>query len=187
MWRRLLPALAAYFGTTVDELLGHAPEKEFVEKIHSIVLSHEQISAVHDLVVHDYGAGRRMVSLHAEVPADGDLLMLHDVVDNAERELKETLGCFATIHMDPVQTNDKQISEMYHRVKDMVRGFDPVLTMHDFRMVPGPSHTNLIFDVVAPHDYRLTDRQLSEELSARVRDMGENYYAVIQIDKSFTG
>lgn len=172
---------------TVDELLGHAPEKEFVEKIHSIVLSHEEISAVHDLVVHDYGAGRRMVSLHAEVPADGDLLTLHDVVDNAERELKETLGCFATIHMDPVQTSDKQISEMYHRVKDMVRGFDPVLTMHDFRMVPGPSHTNLIFDVVAPHDYRLTDRQLSEELSARVRDMGENYYAVIQIDKSFTG
>lgn len=172
---------------TVDELLGHAPDKELVEQIQKIVLAHEEIRAVHDLLVHDYGAGRLMVSLHAEVPADGDLLLLHDVVDNAERELKQELGCFATIHMDPVQTADAHISEMYHRVKDMVRALDSSLSMHDFRMVEGPSHTNLIFDVVAPHDFRLSDRQLTEELEKRVREMGEQYYAVIQIDKSFTG
>lgn len=172
---------------TVDELLGHAPEQEFVDEIYKIVLRYDSISGVHDLVVHDYGAGRRMVSLHAEVSAEGDLLQLHDVVDNAERELKESLGCFATIHMDPVQTQDSHISEMYHRVKAMVAEFDPELSMHDFRMVPGPTHTNLIFDVVAPHKYRLTDRQLTEALEERVRAMGENYFAVIQIDKSYTG
>jgi len=172
---------------TVDELLGHAPDKELVERIEKIVLGFPDIRAVHDLIVHDYGAGRLMVSLHAEVPVEGDLLALHDVVDNAERALKEQLGCFATIHMDPVQTSDSQISEMYHRIKDLVREFDPVLTMHDFRMVPGPTHTNLIFDVVAPHHYRLSDRQLTEELSARVRLLGDQYFAVIEIDKSFTG
>jgi len=191
-WCGLLVSLfiiRAGFGSakdTVDELLGHAPEKELVDRIESIVLEFPEICAVHDLLVHDYGAGRLMISLHAEVPAEGDLLMLHDVVDNAERALKEQLGCFATIHMDPVQTRDSQISEMYHRVKDMVQEFDPVLTMHDFRMVPGPTHTNLIFDVVAPHHYRLTDRQLAEELGARVRRMGDQYFAVIEIDKSFT-
>lgn len=172
---------------TVDELLGHAPDMELVARIETIVLSFPEIRAVHDLIVHDYGAGRLMVTLHAEVPAEGDLLALHDVVDNAERALKEQLGCFATIHMDPVQTQDAQISEMYHKIKDMVHDFDPVLTMHDFRMVPGPTHTNLIFDVVAPHTYRLTDRQLLSELESRVRAMGEEYYAVIEVEKSFTG
>lgn len=172
---------------TVDELLGHAPAPELVQSIEQSVLAHPEISGVHDLIVHDYGAGRLMVSLHAEVSADGDLLALHDVVDNAERELCDRLGCIATIHMDPVRTNDAAVSEMYHRVKELVHAYDPALSMHDFRMVPGPTHTNLIFDVVAPHNYRLSDRELTEELSARVRQMGDIYYAVIQIDKSFVG
>lgn len=172
---------------TVDLLLGHAPDKELVQSIQNIVLSHPEISGLHDLIVHDYGAGRLMVTLHAEVPADGDLLTMHDVIDNTERELKEKLGCYATIHMDPVHTNDAHISEMYHKVKAMVKEYDPSLSIHDFRMVKGPSHTNLIFDVVAPYQYKLTDRQLREALSECVRKLGEEYYAIIQIDHGYTG
>ncbi len=172
---------------TVNELLGHAPEKELVDEIEATVLAHSEISAIHDLVVHDYGAGRLMVSLHAEVAAEGDLLALHDVIDNAEREIREKLGCFATIHMDPVQTQDEAVSEMYRKVKDMVLSFDPALTMHDFRMVPGPTHTNLIFDVVVPFKYRMTDAELAQALSAEVKKLGEEYFAVIEIDKSFVG
>lgn len=172
---------------TVDELLGHAPDPELVREIEQTVLAHPEISAVHDLIVHDYGAGRMMVSLHAEVSAQGDLLALHDVVDNAEREIRGKLGCFATIHMDPVQTDDAAVSEMYHKVKDMVRQIDPALSMHDFRIVPGPTHTNLIFDVVTPHHFGMSDAQIKAQLEKKVREMGKDYYAVIEIEKSYVG
>lgn len=171
---------------TVNELLGHAPDPALVREIEAIVLSHQEISGIHDLIVHDYGAGRLMVSLHAEVSAEGDLLLLHDAIDNVERQIRDKIGCFATIHMDPVQTADETVSALYHQVKDMVQTFDPTLSMHDFRMVPGATHTNLIFDVVVPYGYSMPDQEVVAALSSRIRAMGE-YYAVIEIDKSYTG
>ena len=108
------------------------------------------IIGVHDLMVHDYGPGRMMVSLHAEVPAHGDILELHDVIDTAEMELKRTLHCNAVIHMDPIITDDAQIVQLRRRVAELVRQVDSGMTIHDFRVVPGPSHTNLIFDAVLP-------------------------------------
>lgn len=172
---------------TVGDLLGKPPEKKLIDSIEEIVLSQKDIHAMHDLIVHDYGAGRLMITLHAEVPADGDVLELHDEIDNAERELQERLGCFATIHLDPVLTHKGEVAEAYARVRELVEKTDPVLQMHDFRMVEGPTHTNVIFDVVVPFDYPLSDTALRDKLCAAVKEIDDTWFAVIQIDKSFVG
>ena len=149
---------------TISPLLGQPPEKEFVDRIQAIVLSHPEILGLHDLVVHDYGPGRVMVSLHAEVPAHGDLLELHDVVDNIEMDLSRQLNCQAVIHMDPVVTDDGLTGPLRSRVAELVKQVDPAITIHDFRVVAGPTHTNLVFDAVVPFDEKLTAAQAADEL-----------------------
>ena len=170
---------------TIAPLLGKAPEPELVEEIERLVLSHEPVCGIHDLVVHDYGPGRLMISLHAEVPADRGILELHDVIDSAEIELRTHLGCEATIHMDPIVTNDAETEAVRAGVLEALRGVDKRLTMHDFRMVTGPTHTNLIFDVVAPFDLKLTDTQLKESVQAAVRAQDGTWNAVIKVDRSY--
>ena len=170
---------------TIAPLLGKAPEPELVEEIYRLVLSHEPVCGIHDLVVHDYGPGRLMISLHAEVPADRGILELHDVIDSAEIELRTRLGCEATIHMDPIVTNDKATEAVRAGVLEALRGVDKGLTMHDFRMVTGPTHTNLIFDVVAPFDLKLTDTQRKESVQAAVRAQDGTWNAVIKVDRSY--
>jgi len=149
---------------TLGPLLGQPPEQELVERIQQMVLSHPPICGIHDLVVHDYGPGRMMVSLHAEVPAHGDILELHDVIDTAEMELKRTLHCDAVIHMDPIITDDAQIVQLRRRVAELVRQVDSGMTIHDFRVVPGPSHTNLIFDAVLPFGEHITEAEAARQL-----------------------
>ena len=147
-------------------------------------MAHEKICGIHDLYVHDYGPGRQIISLHAEVPADSDIMPIHDVIDNIEKELREKLGCDATIHMDPIVTNDAHVSETKAAVYEIVKSIDERLHLHDFRMVDGPSHTNLIFDVVAPFDFRLNDEELVEEIFERVqKKMGNTFFTVIKVDK----
>lgn len=136
---------------TIDPLLGQPPSPEFVARVKELALSYPEIIGIHDLIVHDYGPGRRIISLHAEVPASGDILTLHDVVDAAERRLGEEMGCLATIHMDPVVHDDGTTREARERVSALVRLIDPGITIHDFRMVPGPTHTKLIFDAEVPY------------------------------------
>ena len=114
------------------------------------MLSHEDIVGIHDMIIHDYGPGRLLVSLHAEVRSDGDLLKLHDSVDLAERELSEQLGCEAVIHMDPIAVDDETVNTMKAAVLKRIRAAWNDAAIHDFRMVEGPTHTNLIFDVVVP-------------------------------------
>ncbi len=173
--------------STVGDLIGKPPEEGFIREIEDIVLGHEAIHAMHDLVVHDYGPGRRMVTLHAEVPADGDMLALHDEIDNIERELEEKLGCAATIHMDPILTHDSVTAEAYEKVRAVVRETDPALQMHDFRIVDGPTHRNLIFDVVMPFHFRLSVEELVKQLSDRIHGIDPAWHAVIHVDRSFTG
>lgn len=171
---------------TLDPLLGQAPDVEFVQQIGKIVLAHEEICGIHDLLVHDYGPGRLMISLHAEVPAEGNILELHDVVDNIETELRQELNCDAVIHMDPIVTEDEHILELKKNMEELIKNLDDVLTMHDFRVVMGPTHTNLIFDVVAPFEYKMSDEALTEEISRRTKNtFGENYFVVIQVDKAY--
>ena len=170
---------------TIDPLLGQPPSPEFVSQIQEIVLRHREITGIHDLMVHDYGPGRLYVSLHAEVPASGDILALHDVVDSAERELASELGCLATIHMDPVVSDDGLTAETRERVAAIVRLIDPGITIHDFRMVPGPTHTNVIFDAVVPYGCPLSDQEVARRVQEGVRALDGNYFAVVEVEKSY--
>lgn len=140
---------------------------------------------MHDLIVHDYGPGRVMVSLHGEVSGDGDIFALHDKIDLIERELCEKLGCEATIHMDPIETNNETISRLRGEVSAIAKDIHPELTIHDFRMVKGRTHTNLIFDVVVPMDVRLSDREAIDRITGRIQEKYPNYYTVIRVDKSY--
>ncbi len=171
--------------STLNPLLGQPPEKEYVEKIEQYVLNfHEQIIGVHDLLVHDYGPGRRIISLHAEVPAEGNILELHDIIDNLERHLAAELGCSSTIHMDPVITQDPMIDEIHSKIRSILAELDSSISMHDFRLVTGPSHTNLIFDIVLPYEYPTTEEALMEQLQTQVTTViGSNYYTVVQVDR----
>ena len=171
---------------TIDPLLGAPPSKELVERISTLVLSHDIVVGIHDLIVHDYGPGRMMISLHAEVSSAGDILAIHDEIDNIERQLQKELGCHAVIHMDPVVTDDARVTDTKRTIAQLVCTVDPSLTIHDFRMVSGPTHTNVIFDVVAPYDLPLTDAALTAQIQQEVRQLEGNYFAVVTVDKNFT-
>lgn len=171
---------------TLDPLLGTPPTHELVQRIRGIVMEHATILGVHDLIVHDYGPGRMMISLHAEVPANEDVLALHDEIDNVEKELQEKLGCAAVIHMDPVVTDDGVTDETKRRVQTLVHCIDDAIDIHDFRMVSGPTHTNLIFDAVVPFGFRLSDKEVEEKIRKAVRALDGNYYAVVNVERSYT-
>ena len=170
---------------TLTPLLGTAPDPEFIRQIRDIVMAHSEVIGIHDLVVHDYGPGRVMISLHGEVPGNGDIYVLHDTIDCIERELKEKLNCEAVIHMDPVATDDQAVMDMKKKLEEKVTGLGDGLTMHDFRMVQGPTHTNLIFDVVMPGDCKKTEDEIREEVEGAVKEIGDTYLAVIQVDRSY--
>jgi len=170
---------------TLDPLLGQPPTPEYVKKISDLVLAHPGVLGLHDLIVHDYGPGRTMISLHAEVPASENVLELHDEIDNIECELREQLGCDAVIHMDPIVTDDGVTEETRRKVAELVRDIDPVVSIHDFRMVSGPTHTNLIFDAVVPFGFHLTDAEVEQSVKTAVRTMNGHYYAVIKVERSY--
>ena len=177
---------------TLAPLLGTEPDAEFVKRIEDIVLSYPEISAIHDLIIHDYGPGRQMISLHAEMPAapDSDIFKLHDIVDNAERRLRQELGCDATIHLDPVAAEDEQTRMLRERMEAALFAINGGLTMHDFRIVPGPTHTNLIFDVVVPYDNKMSQAEILEKIEYAAAELPSGngrgkYYAVVHFDRPF--
>lgn len=170
---------------TVSPLLGQAPDPEFLQQIADIVTAHPEVVGIHDLVVHDYGPGRVMVSLHAEVRGDGNIFDLHDAIDTAETELKEQLGCIATIHMDPIEADNTEVSQMRAAVSEKLTELDNVISIHDFRMVPGPTHTNLIFDAVVPADYPKSDEELAANIRQQIHQAWPDRYAVVTIDHSY--
>ena len=127
-----------------------------------------------------------MISLHAEVPADEDLLKIHDEIDNIESRLKRELGCEAVIHMDPVVSDGGVIDETHRKVAELARCIDEQISIHDFRMIIGPTHTNLIFDAVVPFRFRLSDEQVREKLRRAVKTLDERYCAVVNVERSYT-
>lgn len=171
---------------TLSPLLGQPPALEFVKQIEELVLAHDTIIGIHDLIVHDYGPGRVMISLHGEVSGSENIYVLHDEIDNIEKELEERLGCMAVIHMDPVAVDDERINEYKDKVNRAIKAFDGSLAMHDFRMIYGPTHTNLIFDIVVPFEYRLSDDEVKKKMSELVKDIDENCFAVVTVDKDYT-
>ena len=170
---------------TVDLLLGQPPKSEVIESIKSIVDSHPEAVGIHDMVIHDYGPGRMMISLHVEVPGNRDIFELHDAIDTIENEIREALNCEAVIHMDPVATDDAAVSNAKSLVINAIKEIDPVISIHDFRMVTGPTHTNLIFDVVLPFSYKYTDDEVSVLVKKAVNGIDETWFAVIKIEKDF--
>lgn len=171
---------------TLDPLLGQSPSPELVREIEETVLDHPELLGMHDLVIHDYGPGRSMMSFHVEVPVDGDIMAIHDVVDSVERELKEKFQIAASVHMDPIVTNDELTNNTRIRVATLVQGIDPNMTIHDFRMTAGPLHTNLIFDLVVPFGCPLSDEQVEQHVKRAVETLeGGRFYAVIELDHAF--
>ncbi len=190
-WCGLLVACLIFYAgigavkETIGPLLGQAPDKEFVEEIERIVMAHEGVVGIHDLVVHDYGPGRVMISLHAEVPGDEDIFTTHDLIDGIEVELAERLNCEAIIHMDPINVNDEETKEKKALLIDALHSVDERLTIHDFRMVPGPTHTNLVFDVLVPADYALSDLELKNRIQEKITQSAPNHYIVMKVDKDY--
>lgn len=170
---------------TIGPLLGQPPEAEFVDEIEKIVLAGKGILGVHDLIVHDYGPGRCMVSLHAEVPANGDILEIHDEIDNIERELSEKLGCLAVIHMDPIQTDNERVAALKNVAISACEAVYPGMNLHDFRMVEGNTHTNLIFDVVVPHAIKMSDTEIKEAIEKKIKEYDRKLFTVVTVDKDF--
>ena len=170
---------------TLSPLLGQPPSEEFVQEIRDIVMANKAVCGIHDLVEHDYGPGRVMISLHAEVPAHGDILTLHDEIDNVEKQLHDKLGCEAVIHMDPIVTDDETTNAAHQKIASLVRGIDENISIHDFRMVTGPTHTNVIFDAVVPYGCKMSDREAEEKIKKAVHELDPSYFAVVQIDKSY--
>lgn len=171
---------------TVSPLLGKAPDHELVESIAKEVMSHPEIKGIHDVIVHDYGPGRLIISLHAEVDGHSDIYEIHDVIDRCEMELKEKYGCLTTIHMDPIESDNKELYELKKSIEcEIKEAIDEGISIHDFRMVPGPTHTNVIFDAVFPPDYEMTDDDAKKKIEEIVSNNHENTFAVVSIDRSF--
>ncbi|MBQ5560506.1 MAG: cation transporter [Lachnospiraceae bacterium] len=167
---------------TVSPLLGVAPDEEFVDEIEKLVMEFPHVEGVHDLVVHDYGPGRMMISLHAEVPGNEDIYVLHDEIDRIERELKVKLQCEAVIHMDPIEVDNEELKRVKQQVKEKIKEWKEEITIHDFRMVPGVTHTNLIFDVVVTYDMGLKEQDVIEKVQGLIREINPLYIGVIQVD-----
>ena len=170
---------------TLQPLLGQAPDKEFTAKIIRIAKSSPAVLGIHDLIVHDYGPGRRMISLHAEVSDHADLIEAHDAIDNLEKELAHELGCDAVIHMDPIAADDEETKTAKTEAQKRVREIDERITIHDFRMVKGPTHTNIIFDAAVPFDIKESDDEIKEMIRKGIlEDTGK--IAVVTVDRIHT-
>lgn len=171
---------------TISPLLGQPPHPDFVKNVEKIVMGYDHVLGIHDMIVHDYGPGRVMLSLHAEVPADGSLIDLHDMIDNIEHRLHKKLHCEAVIHMDPVVTDDAQTNSIRKKVGSLLKNTYPEIRFHDLRIVEGPTHTNIIFDIVVPFDYHSKDGEITAFLQEEIQRLNPSYKTVIQVDRAYT-
>lgn len=171
---------------TISPLLGEAPDQEMVCAIKEIMQREPGILGVHDLMVHNYGPGKIFASIHIEVDADGDLMKSHDMIDNIERIVKETLHIQFVAHMDPIRTNDPLIMKMRTVIADALLPLPGVEDIHDFRIVAGPTHTNIIFDVVLSTDCKLREDEITAAAEKAAQAIDKSYYIVITFDKAYT-
>ena len=171
---------------TSSPLLGEAPSQEVVDNILEIVTRDPDVLGVHDLMVHNYGPGKIFASIHVEVDADGDLMKSHDMIDNIERIVKEELHIHFVVHMDPIKTNDPLVDKMRKVISKAVGSIEGVENIHDFRIVPGPTHTNIIFDAVISMNCTTCEKDITEIANEAVKAIDETYYVVITFDRAYT-
>lgn len=173
---------------TSQPLLGMAPSQELVQSIYSRILSYDGIIGLHDLEVHSYGEGRIFASVHCEVDADQDIMISHDIIDNIERDFLQDSGIHLVIHLDPVQIHDDRTQKLYHQVREMVAQLSPEYSIHDFRVVWGTTHSNLIFDMVVPYGLSQSDEEVARAMGQLIQErLGKNYFAVVTIDHDYVG
>ena len=170
---------------TINPLIGVMPTQEEIEQISEKIVSYDGIIGIHDLVVHKYGNCTTFVTAHAEVPSDVDVVVSHDIIDNIERDFREELNIDLTIHMDPVDNKNPMTNELKEKVNNIVKSIDPILSIHDFRVVYGDTHTNLLFDVSMPINFSCSPKELRELISLEIKKLDGNYFAVIQIDQLY--
>lgn len=171
---------------TLDPILGKAADEELVKEIEKRIMSYPGVLGTHDLMMHDYGPGRLFGSVHVEVAAEEDVLKSHDMVDNIERDFLKELNIHLIVHMDPIITKDESVRNLRHWLAKEVKKVHEELTIHDVRVVPGETHTNIIFDCVVPHGLSRTDEEVKEAIDSLVKETYPNYYCVITVDHSYT-
>lgn len=171
--------------STVSPLLGTAPSHEMVDSIYKKILSYDGVSGLHDLTVHNYGVSRYFASVHCEVPADQDIMVSHDIIDNIERDFLKDMGIHLVIHLDPVITDNERVNELRQRVRELINDIAPGIDIHDFRVVDGVTHSNLIFDVVVPFGFKYSDDELTDIISDKIVEIDSSYRAVITVDHNY--
>ncbi len=169
---------------TKSSILGEAPSREIVDRIETLVRSHPEVLGIHDLTVHNYGPGHVIAALHVEVDGAKDIFETHDVVDNIERRLRQECGIDATIHMDPIVTDDEEINALREQVVLCVKRVGEQMQIHDFRFVKGNTHSNLIFDVVVPFEEKRSETQIREAIANEICGLDPGYFCVITVDRA---
>ena len=170
---------------TMADLLGKPADREFTEEIEKKILSYDKIVGVHDMIVHDYGPGRKFASAHAEVSSLDDIMEIHDIIDLAERDIFNEFGLMISIHTDPIVTDDERINQLKEMTTRIVKEISEEMSIHDFRVVDGPTHTNLIFDLIAPHKFHLTNSEIIHTIEDKLSKIDERYFVVITVEHSF--
>jgi cation diffusion facilitator family transporter len=166
-----------------NAILGEAPSEEIVKQITDVVDKYEGALGIHDMVVHNYGPGRIIASLHIEVDGSVNVFETHDMIDTIEKDLRENCGIEATIHMDPIVTDDEQVNELRAKTAEAVKKIHPSMQIHDFRFVAGATHTNLIFDVVVPFEMKMSDAEVRTAVAEKVKEIDPTYFIVIEVDR----
>ena len=170
---------------TIDLLLGMKPDPEFIKSIEEEAKNYDMVSGIHDIMVHDYGPGRKIVSFHAEVPANGDICKVHDVIDQMEQDYYNKFNCITTIHMDPIVVDNKEINDMKAFTAKIVKELNPEFSIHDFRMTDGGQRVNLIFDLVVPRDREYNADEIRKVIQNKIHEKNNKYYAVIKVETSY--
>ena len=169
----------------IDILLGSSPDPEFVKEIEEFVKNYDLVVGIHDMMIHDYGPGRKIISFHAEVPADINIGKAHDVIDRIEQDIFEKYNCITTIHMDPIVVDDEEINSMKKTTEEIVKSINQEFSIHDFRMTDGGERINLIFDLVLPREGEFNKEQIRKEVQEKIHKINNKYYAVITVEHSY--
>lgn len=181
----VLKAGIEIFKDTLGELIGKPPTKETVDEIEEFVMKYDHVVGIHDLMLHNYGPDRFFGSIHIEMPAKLDVLVGHDIIDNIENDIYKELGIQMTVHYDPVETDNELVAELKAFTKEVIESIDPGFSFHDFRIVEGNTHTNIIFDLIVPRKYPKGKDQIIAEITNKIREKYNYCFTVINVEHSF--
>ncbi len=167
---------------TLQPLLGQPPDPEFVKALEETILAENKIKGIHDLNIHDYGPGRVIVSLHAEIPAEMNVMEAHDIIDHTEEKIKKKFKCDISIHMDPIETENEYVNSLKKVVGNVIKEISPMLSFHDFRITKGPMRTNIIFDLEVPFEFEMKDNEIIRKINEKIKAIDKSYYIVVKVD-----